>query len=110
MESSIPLELSVLVKYVLGVFVPNAVVPTPIIVGYISLSIVSLDTLTYQFLFGISNWIGCPISPDLLSDTLLTTVNSPPVLLMVRAVPSNASFKVLATLRSFEFNPLTIAK
>ena len=53
--------------------------------------------------------MGCPISPDFLSDTRLTTVSSPPVLLIVRAVPSNASFNVLATLISFALLPL-IAK
>ena len=48
------------------------------------------------------------MSPDFLSDTRLTTVSSPPVLLIVRAVPSNASFNVLATLISFALLPLIV--
>ena len=102
------LEFSFLTKNDLGVLLPNAVVPTETKVGYISLLDVVAETLTYQFFLSVSNWIGCPISPDFLSDTRLTIVSSPPVLLIVSAVPSNASFKVLATLRSFALLPLIV--
>ena len=48
------------------------------------------------------------MSPDFLSDTRLTTTSSPPVLLIVSAVPSNASFNVLAILRSYALLPLMV--
>ena len=55
-------------------------------------------TLTYHWLWAESHWIGCPISPEFLSDTLLTTLKTPPLLLILIASPSNASLKVFATL------------
>ena len=72
----------------------------------------SIPTLIYHwFLTTSSYWIGCPISPEFLSDTLLTTFNDPPRLLIVKAVAFSASLKVLASLRStFVDIPEVIAK
>ena len=61
-------------------------------------SVAAAATLTYHWLWEASHWIGCPISPEFLSDTLLTTLKTPPLLLILIASPSNASFKVFATL------------
>ena len=41
--------------------------------------------------------MGCPLSPETLSDTLLITFRRPPLLLIARAVSASASFKVLPT-------------
>ena len=43
-------------------------------------------------------WIGCPISPEFLSDTLLTTLSNPPFPLILSSLSFNASFKVFASL------------
>ena len=70
----------------------------------------ALATFINQLLLSVSNWIGCPRSPESLSATLLITFNSPPLLLIVRAVPLIASFLVLASFK-FDPNPFTgIAK
>ena len=42
------------------------------------------------------------------TDAEITTTSSPPVLLIVSAVPSNASFNVLAILRSYALLPLIV--
>ena len=44
------------------------------------------------------NWIGCPISPEFLSDTRLTTLSVPPKLFMVNAEAFFASVSVFASL------------
>ena len=63
-------------------------------------SVVSIPTLIYHwFLTTLSNCIGDPISPEFLSDTLLTTFNSQPRLLIVSAEAFSASDSVLAILR-----------
>ena len=55
--------------------------------------------------------IGWPISPEFLSDTLLTIFNDPPRLLIVNADAFSASDKVLATFKPiFVDTPLVIAK
>ena len=67
------------------------------------------DTLVYHCDCVGSHWIGCPISPEFLSDTLLTTVRTPPLSLIGNAVPSIASFRVLASLIFvFSVRPETI--
>ena len=49
------------------------------------------------------------MSPEFLSDTLLTTVRTPPLSLISNAVPSIASFRVLASLIFvFSVKPETI--
>ena len=36
----------------------------------------------YHWFCVVSNWIGCPVSPGFLSDTRLTMLNVPPLLLI----------------------------
>ena len=57
-----------------------------------------VETPMNHWLLVVSYWIGCPISPEFLSDTLLTTLKTPPLLLILSGVSVFASFKVLATL------------
>ena len=54
-------------------------------------------------------WIGCPMSPEFLSDTLLTTLSNPPFPLKSSLLLFNASFKVFASLIFvLVVNPLVI--
>ena len=43
-------------------------------------------------------WTGCPISPEFLSETLLTILSNPPLPLKDSSLSFNASFKVFASL------------
>ena len=64
------------------------------------LSVAAVETLTYHpvVLPVPIYWTGCPISPEFLSDTLLTTFSNPPLPLNVSSLSFNASFKVFASL------------
>ena len=76
---------------------PNPVDPIPVIISNIAFSVEAAATLTYHWVWSPSHWIGCPISPEFLSDTLLTTFKRPPLLLIAIGSPSTESLKVLAT-------------
>ena len=90
-----------LLIYVLGVESPKDVVPNPTqTVLNMSLSVDAVETLTYHWLFALSHWTGWPISPEFLSDTLLTIVRVPPRLLIASAFAFNASVSVFASLIS----------
>ena len=68
-------------------------------------------TLINHWEFVVSYWIGCPISPEFLSDTLLTTFSTPPFALMLSGVPFSASLSVFAILIFVVVvSPLVIAK
>ena len=86
--------------------------PSPTIVEKISLSVAAVPTVTYHWLWSLSYCIGCPISPAILSDTLLSTWRIPP--LSLNAIPTGvlllASFNVWAILIWFAFTPVVIAK
>ena len=106
-----------LLIYDLEVESPRDAVPRPVITSEcIRLSVDAVETLIYHWLPEVSYWTGWPISPEFLSDTLLTTFNDPPRLLIVNACAFLASFSVFASLISLvEFNPallllLVIAK
>ena len=58
----------------------------------------AVATLTYHWFRVVSNPIGCPISPDFLSETLLTIFNIPPLELIVTGVSLIASFSDFAIL------------
>ena len=60
----------------------------------------AVPTVIYHWLFVLSYWIGCPISPDTLSDTLLSIWTIPPFELISTAFVGLeiASFKVCAIL------------
>ena len=52
-------------------------------------------------------WIGCPISPEFLSDTLLSTVNAPPFSFIEIGFALVASLKVFASwMLTFVVNPV----
>ena len=76
--------------------VPN---PTQTVLK-MSLSVEAVETLINHCDSEESYWTGCPISPEFLSDTLLTTVRVPPRLLIASAVAFNASVSVFASLIS----------
>ena len=86
----------------LGVDSPIAVVPKPTTTSsYNALSVEAVETLIYHWFSVVLYWIGCPISPEFLSDTRLTTFNDPPKLLMVNADAFLASVSVFANFMSF---------
>jgi len=75
---------------------PRAVEPKPTIALYNPCSVVAVATFTYHWEAAASYWIGCPVSPDFLSDTLLSTLRIPPLLLIVISESDRALFKVSA--------------
>ena len=75
-----------------------------------SLSVAAVPTVTYHWLWLLSYWIGCPKSPAILSDTLLSIWRIPPLLLMVISSPETASLSVWPTLTWSSFIPSVIAK
>ena len=66
----------------------------------------------YQFFWFSSYWIGCPISPGILSLTILWTVRTPPFVLILSTIsfPERASLTVFANLILSAANPVVIAK
>ena len=62
------------------------------------LSVEAVETLIYHLLESVLYWIGCPTSPEFLSDTLLTIERLPPSALNIRLVGLVDASKVRASL------------
>ena len=92
------LSLFLLTK-VLGDATPSPVVPSPTMVEKMLFSVAAVATLTYHWFSVTSYWTGWPISPEFLSETLLTTLRTPPFsLTAIAGDPLIASLRVLASL------------
>ena len=94
----------------LGVALPKAVDPSPTTTSSnILLSVAAVETFTYHWFSVVLYCIGCPISPEFLSDTRLTIFKDPPRLLIVNPEAFFASVSVFASFISFVVVSILVA-